>query len=276
MQINTVSLRTLLLIPVVAALAACGGSGEEPAAKEEVATMSTIEGTVFYRERMLLPPGAEVEVQLQDVSRADALATVMASVMFTPEGGPPYPFAIEYDPAGIDERMRYSLRATISAGDKLMFSSTEFIDPFSGEDIRIMVQRVPEPVDRTPPAVAPEVATGDSDSQLWLLATLGGEPAPVGAEGRAIDLVLDADTGTASGFSGCNRYTGSFSNEGKSAHGTPLSFGPLAGTMMACAEGGEVERAYLQMLAGVDGYRMQGSSLELLRGDEVVATFTMR
>lgn len=287
MRFSIPGLRALFLLPFLPALLACGSGEDEPAASEESA-MSRIEGEVFYRERMLLPPGAELEVQLQDVSRADALATVMASVMSSAEGGPPYPFTIDYSPAEIDPRMRYSLRATISVGERLMFSSTEFIDPFSGEDIRIMVQRVPEPVDKHSPEVDPteqageatdaaaSEASSDGDSQLWLLATLGGEPAPSGAGGKPIDLLLDAETNTASGFSGCNRYTGSFSNEGRSSHGTPLSFGPLAGTMMACAEGAETERAYLEMLARVDAYRMQGTSLELLQGNQVLASFKMR
>ena len=110
--------RPLFFAPILLVLAACGGEKNEMT--EEVGTVSTISGEVFYRERMMLPPGAEVEVQLQDVSKADALATVMASVMFTPEGGPPYPFAIEYNTAEIDERMRYSLRATITVGEPLI------------------------------------------------------------------------------------------------------------------------------------------------------------
>ena len=273
------------------AVAACGGGEEEAGGAQEVEAVSTIIGEVFYRERMMLPPGAEVEIQLQDVSKADALATVMTSVMFTPEGGPPYPFAIEYKPADIDERMRYSLRATITVEDQLMFTSTEFIDPFSGEDISIMLQRVPEPVDRSPMSPQPdstdealaaapvdkaEETAQSNDSPAWVLETLAGEPAPTGAGGKAIDLVLNAGENLASGFSGCNRYTGSFSNEGKSTHGTPLKFGALAGTMMACAEGDAAERAYLQMLGGVDAYRMQGSTLALLQGSEVVATFKLR
>ncbi|TDG15523.1 META domain-containing protein [Seongchinamella unica] len=274
MQMKTPSIRALLLVPLIVVLAACGGSADETSAREEGAAMSAIVGTVFYRERMMLPSGAEVEVQLQDVSRADALATVMASVMFTPEGAPPYPFAIEYSPADIDERMRYSLRATISVGDRLMFTSTEFIDPFSGEEISILVQRVPEPVDRSP-ASATEPVAEEGDSPTWVLETLAGEAAPVGAGGKPIELVLNAGDMTASGFSGCNRYSGSFSNDGKSSHGTPLKFGPVAGTRMACADGDPAERAYLQMLDKVDAYRMQGSSLVLLQGSEVVATFNM-
>jgi heat shock protein HslJ len=52
-----------------------------------------------------------------------------------------------------------------------------------------------------------------------------------------------------------------------------LSFGPLAGTMMACAEGGDLERRYLDALAGVTAFRLEGEVLSLLSGGEVVATF---
>ncbi len=83
-------------------------------------SMAKIEGTVAYRERMMLPPGAQLEVQLEDISKADAMATVLATVIIPAEGGPPYPFAIEYDPTTIDERLRYALRATIIAGERMI------------------------------------------------------------------------------------------------------------------------------------------------------------
>jgi len=92
----------------------------------------------------MLPPGSEIEVQLQDISRADAMATVMASVMLDAEGGPPYDFAIDYDPARVDPRMRYALRATISRGERLLFTTTDYIDPFAGGDVEVLVRRVAE------------------------------------------------------------------------------------------------------------------------------------
>ena len=286
-------LRPFLIAPLVVGLVACGGDEKQalnPEGSEEAETVSRIEGEVFYRERIMLPPDVEVEVQLQDVSKADALASVMASVHFNPQGGPPYPFSIEYDPADIDERMSYSLRATISRGDQLMFTSTEFIDPFSGDDLRILVQKVPEPVEKSPasppgPAddgLAAEKETeapsqsAKADDPTWVLATLGAEQAPLGAGGKAIELVLNAQESTASGFSGCNRYRGSFDSSGMSRHGTPIKFGLMASTMMACADGDTTERAYLQMLGAVDAYRMQGDTLALLQGEEVVATFELR
>jgi putative lipoprotein len=104
--------------------------------------MRVISGEVWYRERIALPSGAEVIVTLEDQSRADAPATVITDythVVSDQQGS--YPFRLVYDPAAIDERMTYGLRARIEHDGELMFSSTEHIDPFAGEPVRIMVSR---------------------------------------------------------------------------------------------------------------------------------------
>ncbi len=276
-------LRCLSVALVVVALAACAGdSGTQrqsrtvPAGEE--GGMSVIEGEVFYRERIMLRPGAELEVQLEDISRADALATVITTVTYTLDGGPPYPFSIEYDPTRIDPRMRYALRARITESGALRFTTTEYIDPFAAAPIEIMVSSVAQPKAGGTTQAARSGASEDQgdDATVWILETLEGEPAPPGAGGRPIDLQLDAAESRAAGFSGCNRYTGSFSSEGTSAHGTPIQFGPMAGTLMACPEGGDLERRYLQALGRVDAYRMEGEKLTLLAGAETVATYTTR
>jgi len=98
---------------------------------------------------------------------------------------------------------------------------------------------------------------------------------PSGVGGEPITLVLSTATGQrrASGFSGCNRYTGAYMlKDGK------LSFGPLAGTRMACATpGGKVESAYLDALlhiehSGVDMRKPQQLQLILDNGDTLVFT----
>lgn len=109
------------------------------------ALMQVITGEVWYRERIALPPGAKVIVTLEDQSRADAPATVITDYTYVVDGkAPPYPFRLVYDPSAIDERMTYGVRARITRDDRLIFTSTEYIDPFAGEPgepLRIMVIR---------------------------------------------------------------------------------------------------------------------------------------
>jgi putative lipoprotein len=80
-----------------------------------------VTGTVTYRERMALTPDAVVEVQLLDVSLTDVAATLIAEQTIKPEHQVPIPFEISFDPAEIDERMSYSVRATIRSGGRTMF-----------------------------------------------------------------------------------------------------------------------------------------------------------
>jgi putative lipoprotein len=258
----------LLVLSAVCGLVACG-SGQDSAetgSQGGQPEMAQIEGSVYYRERIMLPPGADVEVQLLDISKADAMATVMASLMLTPERGPPYAFAIEYDPAVIDQRMRYALRATISMQDKLLFTTTDYIDPFSGNPVEVLVRRAPS----SPPHAGPTL-----EGPSWVLQTLAGEPAGKGAGDKPLDIQFEADSLRVAGFSGCNRYSGSYARAGISQHGSPLQFGLMAATMMACAEGGDIEQNYLQMLAKVTAFRLTNGSLSLLAGAKVLATYQL-
>jgi len=70
-------------------------------------------------------------------------------------------------------------------------------------------------------------------------------------------LLLDA--GQASGFAGCNRYTGAYTSAPPS-----LSFGPVGSTSMACgAVETAIERAYLDRLAKVSKFVLTAPGLQL-------------
>ncbi len=115
-------------------------SNQEP----ENSLMRVISGEVWFRERIALPPGAKVIVVLEDQSKADATTTVITDYTHIVDGQGPYPFRLVYDPSALDGRMRYGLRARIEQDGKLVFSSTEHIDPFAGapgEPVRIMVSK---------------------------------------------------------------------------------------------------------------------------------------
>lgn len=84
-----------------------------------------VSGTVTYLQRSALPPQALIEVQLVDVSRADAPATVVASTTIEAAGRQvPFPFELAYDPAQIEERNTYAVQARITVDGQLRFIST--------------------------------------------------------------------------------------------------------------------------------------------------------
>lgn len=87
---------------------------------------STLTGTVWYRERIALPPATEVIVELLDVSRADAPAVTVAMERQTfGDRQVPIPFELRYGAADIDKRRIYAVRAEIRVDGSVRFSSTE-------------------------------------------------------------------------------------------------------------------------------------------------------
>jgi uncharacterized lipoprotein YbaY/heat shock protein HslJ len=108
----------ILISCAIALLSAACSTGETPAPAS-----ASITGTASYRERMMLPPGATLEVTLEDVSRADAPADVIGRTEVEAAKAPPYSFTLDYDPARINANHRYNVRARIMADGKLVFQS---------------------------------------------------------------------------------------------------------------------------------------------------------
>ncbi|MBL0167733.1 MAG: META domain-containing protein [Propionivibrio sp.] len=92
----------------------------------------------------------------------------------------------------------------------------------------------------------------------WQLAARGTQGAGVGAsEKRAVTARFEG--GRVSGFSGCNRFMGSYTIDRAS-----VLIGPLAGTMMACPEPQmAIEKAFLGALTGTLRYAISGDQLTL-------------
>jgi putative lipoprotein len=89
------------------------------------AVSATLTGTVTYRERIALPAGAVINVQLTDTSRADAPAMLIGEQTITTTGEQvPIPFNVAYDPASIIANHMYTVRATISVGGNVLFRTT--------------------------------------------------------------------------------------------------------------------------------------------------------
>ena len=98
----------------------------------------TLSGTVNYRERIALPPGARVSVSVEDVSLADAPSRTIASTQFQAQGGVPIPFTLTYDADRIERGRTYTVSARIedANGRQLLFiTDTRNALPRRGQSI---------------------------------------------------------------------------------------------------------------------------------------------
>jgi uncharacterized lipoprotein YbaY len=119
-----------------------------PATPTTPALSGVLTGTVAYLQRSALPPEAVIQVQLLDVSKADAPATLIASQTIEAKGQQaPIPFALTYDPAAIDPKNLYTVAASIKVGGELQWISTTVYpvltrgNPMTG--IEILVDPLP-------------------------------------------------------------------------------------------------------------------------------------
>ena len=114
-----------------------------------------ISGTVSYRERIALSDQAELLVTLEDVSRQDIAATVIARQTIADPGQVPIRFELEYPTAEIDERMSYSLRATIHDRGRMLFTTDTHVPVLTrggGREAHLVLVSVKREAASTPAA----------------------------------------------------------------------------------------------------------------------------
>lgn len=108
--------RALALSLTALPLAACAtlGPSEQPV---------SVTGQITYRERIALPPTAQIEIQLSDVSLMDAPSRTIAQQSFTADGRQvPFAFSLTVDQRPLDPRHSYAVSARITdASGRLMF-----------------------------------------------------------------------------------------------------------------------------------------------------------
>lgn len=219
----------------------------------------SLSGTVTYNERMALPPSSLVEVQLLDVSLADAPARVLARTTLWPRPQVPLRYRLSYDDTQIIPNHTYALQARITLGGRLLFINTTRHSlsaeglaggPAGFGDTNILVERVAD----SPPtegSVAPTRPNG-----RWLAEDIGGG----GVIDRLQSVLEIAANGAVSGSGGCNRMAG----KAKIA-GNRLSFGPIASTKMACPPAAMNQEAkFFAALADVRGWRIDALRRKLI------------
>ena len=108
--------RALALSLTALPLAAC-------ATLEPTEQPVSVTGQITYRERIALPPTAQIEIQLTDVSLMDAPSRTIAQQSFTADGRQvPFAFSLTVDQRPLDPRHSYAVSARITdASGRLMF-----------------------------------------------------------------------------------------------------------------------------------------------------------
>ena len=113
---------------------------------------ASITGTVTYRERIALTPGAIVAVQLRDTSLQDVASVLIAEQVITNPGQVPIAFEVHYDEDDINPRNTYSISARITEADgRLAFINDTAYDvitrgrPTRVNMVLVIVQPPPDP-----------------------------------------------------------------------------------------------------------------------------------
>ena len=157
-----------ILTALLMGLLSCQGG---PAGTTEVTSGrdpdSSVSGTVTYRERIALTPGARVIVELRDTSYADAAAPLVASQTITDPGQVPVRFNVPYNRDDIDPRNTYSVSARIIESDgRLAFINDTAYDVITrGGPSRVeMMLVLVEP----PPEMLADSDQPDQDWRQWV------------------------------------------------------------------------------------------------------------
>lgn len=235
--------RTLRPLALACALAFAALVPAAPAGAE------TLEVTVSYRERIALPPDAELEVQLLDPARADRATGRIASQRFAMEAVP-MTVGLAYDPGVVDPAGSYAVVASIWSGERRVFRTSGRHDAFGpggAGPVEIVLTMVPgEERGMVPPRSVQGIA--------WAVTEIAGEP---WSTDDPATLTIDEEMNVAL-FGGCNRFRG----EATLADGE-IAFPPeFAGTLMACPDPVEaLELRFLEALTRVSGYVRYGAGL---------------
>lgn len=139
----------LVLCLGLAALGCLSCSSKEPEkseTQEKTLPIAWLEVSVTYSDGSFLPSEAILTLTLEDVSKVDAPSVLIGETTIGVEGAPPFPVSIGYDPKLVQEGRSYTLRAVIRHYDRLLYTSTQAMNPFEKDAVRpakVWVTRVP-------------------------------------------------------------------------------------------------------------------------------------
>jgi putative lipoprotein len=230
------------------------------------APQGVVTGTVAYRERMTLPPDAAIDVRLEDTTAQDKPAKLVGESIFAAAGQQvPIPFQLSYNPADIDPSHTYQLRANITTNGTMRFTSTTAY-PVITRGAPMQANIVLQQVQASPPV---KQSGRKLQGTYWRLVELNSKPAVPGMGQTQPYIELHRQASRLEGSSGCNGVAGTYIMQ-QSA----LQITPNAITMMMCPTAlMDQEQGLINALKATANYKIEGDTLELSDGKEVVARF---
>ena len=238
-------------------LGACATIPSDTGANE-VAMVETINGTLSYRERIALSPGAQIEIVVSDITLGRDQELILSRELNTiGRASPPIPFSIDVSKLNLSDGPLYGLRAFIRERDgTILFRTSE---PFllnlrsDAVDIGDIMLSMTSPDD---PGVTgiPGVQDGE-----WRVTQIGGDVVP---ETSAPTMTFAAD-GRFYGSTSCNRFNSSYSLDGNT-----LEVGNLAATKRACDPGlMQQERRFLDAITLIENASLEQGGFLVLSGN---------
>lgn len=101
--------------------------------------------------------------------------------------------------------------------------------------------------------------TNDITGKQWQLKTLNGKEITYKEDEQTVYFILTAKENNINGFSGCNRFFGSYTLE----EGNRIRFSKLGSTMMACLDENFNEREFLDIFDKADNFTLVDGVLSL-------------
>ena len=212
--------------------------------------MKHLKGTLFFRERIMLPPEVNVGVRLLTKEGA-----VVGQSSSTISGRDELSFRICFLASDLEDNA--ALEASVFYGKEPLFNAPEGKNiPLDGRPSVLLHHAVPSHEQELP-----------LKGTYWRLKELYGKPVESFPGQPEAHLIL-SEKGEATGSDGCNNFFMGW--EGSDGN---ISFTPGGSTLRLCPEGEEQAQKMLQMFPIVNEWKISDGKLELCTEESVAAVF---
>lgn len=235
----------MLLLTAFATMA----TGSSPAKPPQFVT-----GTISYHQRVALPPNAQVSVSIEDGESKKALAV---SSYLTSGSQIPLPYTLTVMPKAFVKGRHYLVRGKIEANGRTLFAGTAEL-PANKFRVNVLIS----------PLEVKEPSALSLKGTTWTLTEINGH-APVKGLNRFPSFVLDPNKGEIHGNLGVNGFGGTYT-----IHDDILMIMPGISTKMAGSpEAMAQEQEFRRILSETTGWKIDGKTLILKTGEDVLAKF---